>query len=153
MMNYADIIAAYSDYEPYELDTLQTRLLSKLNAEDPLPAFEEMLSILKNEMFGSYILINNHLLYVLNIRIRTQTRYEYVDHSGSISKLEAEKIDAIRYRIEPLANMVNTVFSKLEPSKTFLLYNMYICNIRPDGYQRRSLRTHLRKLLERINQQ
>ena len=41
-MNYDDIIAAYSDYEPYELDAMQLRLLSKLKADDPLPAFEEM---------------------------------------------------------------------------------------------------------------
>ena len=152
MMQYSTIIAAYSDYEPYELDSMQTRLLTKLKAEDPLPAFEEMLSILKNEMFGSYKLINNHLIYDLHIRLRTQTHYEYVDHSGSTSKLEAQRIDAIRYRIEPLATMVNTVFSKLEAQQTFMVYNIYICNMHVDGYARRSLRLALRKVLTHINQ-
>ena len=151
-MNYTDIIAAYADYEPYELDTMQIHLLSKLNASDPLPAFEEMINILKNEFYGTFTLINNRLYYVLSIKIRTVTVYEYVDHTGSKSRLEAEKIDAIRYRIEPIAVVMNTVLSKLTPNQSFLLYNAYIRRFECDGYQLRSLKQALRKLLNRLNQ-
>ena len=151
-MNYDDIIAAYSDYEPYELDAMQLRLLSKLKADDPLPAFEEMISILKNEFYGTFALINNRLYYALSIKIRSVTRYEYVDHTGAKSRLEAEKIDAIRYRIEPIAGTVNTVLSKLSPNQAFVLYNAYIRHIDCYGYQLRTLKQALRKLLKRINQ-
>lgn len=150
-MSYPTIIAAYQDYEPYELNGMQAHLLALMQQNDPLPAFLLMIDILKNEMLGSFHQINGHLYYDLSIRIRTQTRYEYVEHNGSTSKLDAQKIDAIRYRIEPIVDTVNEVFAHLTPQQSYLFYNAYIHHIKQDGYAIRSLKQALRKTLDRLN--
>ena len=65
--------------------------------------------------------------------------------------METQKIDDIRYRIEPLVMYVNEIFAKLTPLQQCQFYSIYIkhLSIEDSGYLKRALNKAIKNVIMR----
>lgn len=147
---FNQIIRAYQQFEPYELSPFQVHLLQQIQSNDNvIEVFLTIIQLLKNDMYGRYVLLSNTLHYELDIKLKTKTNYSFQANSGLPYRLETQKIDDIRYRIEPLVMYVNEIFAKLTPLQQCQFYSIYIkhLSIEDSGYLKRSLNKAIKNVI------
>lgn len=150
-MSFSLIQTKYHDFEVYELNKFQLEILQAIHQnKDSLKLFIKIVDILNNEMYGHYVMINNHMEYHMDIKLKHQTKYYYVSKENQTYRLEAQQQDDQRYRIQPLVDTVNYVFSKLNLIYTYQFYNIYIRRIKTidPSYNKRALHKQIRMILQ-----
>lgn len=147
---YEKLINNYKDFQPYELNKSLYLLLKRLYKNNNASSLTLIINYLNNPMYGSFYLINNRLFYKIDIKLKTAINYSNI-HSNKPYRLEAQRIDDIRYQIEPLAKFMNFLFLQLDNTQCLNFYNIYILKLKnsTNGYIKRSLNHQLTTIINR----
>lgn len=140
------------DFESYEDLALEQPMLYlnySFDEDDALSVLLKAVDYLDNELLGKFMLINNRILYVIDIHLKEANSYEFRGNQRKPYQLEVQRMDTIRFKIEPLVNVINRIFAFFPSELSYQFYNIYIKHIKDGnyGYTKRSVNKRVRQIL------